>query len=338
MVEAAVDENRRMDIARNHTATHILQAVMRSVLGSHVSQRGSLVAPDRLRFDFTHLSSISRGELDEIQKGVNEIIRKDLPVSAGTCSYDEATREGAMAIFEEKYGDTVRVVRVGEPGVSAELCGGTHVRSTGEIGYFLVTGEASIGTGLRRIEAVTGSGAEVLINERLSILDRVAGSLKVAYHELPEKIISLTTGLNSSHKTILSLQRELSKYEVARLIKEKVINVKGVKLLVAQVPSTPMAALMEMGDLLKTELQSGVVVLATVYDDKPCFVGMATPDIVSRGIHCGKLIKKVSEIAGGSGGGKPEMAQAGAKHTEKINEALQAAPKFIEELLSTGNG
>jgi alanyl-tRNA synthetase len=334
MVEAAVDESRRMDIARNHTATHILQAVMRNVLGSHVSQRGSMVAPERLRFDFAHLSSISREELEEIQKGVNEIIRKDLPVSTATCSYDEATREGAMAIFEEKYGDTVRVVRIGEPRVSAELCGGTHVRATGEIGYFLVTNEASIGTGLRRIEAVTGSGADALINERLSILDHVAGSLKVPYHELPAKISSLNASLSASNKTISSLQRELSKYEVARLIKENVIAIKGVKVLVAQVPSTPMASLMEMGDLLKTELQSGVVVLATVYDDKPCFVGMATPDIVAKGIHCGRLIKKVSEIAGGSGGGRPETAQAGAKDKEKINEALQAAPKFIEDLLN----
>jgi alanyl-tRNA synthetase len=333
-VEASVDENRRMDIARNHTATHILQAVMRNVLGSHVSQRGSMVAPDRLRFDFTHLSGISREEVELIQKSVNEIIRKDLLVATGVCSYDEATREGAMAIFEEKYGDTVRVVRIGEPRVSAELCGGTHVRTTGEIGYFLVTSEASIGTGLRRIEAVTGSGAETLISERLVILDKLSGSLKVAYHELPAKIGSLNTSLSASNKTISSLQRELSKYEVARLIKENVIDIKGVKVLVSQVSSTPMASLLEMGDLLKTELQSGIVVLATVYDDKPCFVAMATPDIVSRGIHCGKLVKKVSEIAGGSGGGKPEMAQAGAKDKEKIGEALQAAPKFIEDLLN----
>jgi alanyl-tRNA synthetase len=337
-VEASVDENRREDIARNHTATHILQAVMRNILGSHVSQRGSMVAPERLRFDFAHLSSISREELEEIQKGVNEIIRKDLPVSTGTCSYDEATREGATAIFEEKYGDTVRVVRIGEPRVSAELCGGTHVKATGEIGYFLLTSEASVGTGLRRIEAVTGRGAEALVNERLAILDQVADSLKVSYHELPAKIAHLSDSLNSSNKTILSLQRELSKHEVARLIKENVKNIKGVKVLVSQVPATPMSSLMEMGDLLKTELQSGVVVLATVYDDKPCFIGMATPDLVSRGIHSGKLIKRVSEIAGGSGGGKPEMAQAGAKYKEKIDEALQAVPKFIENLLSTGNG
>jgi alanyl-tRNA synthetase len=334
VVEAVVDENRRMDIARNHTATHILQAVMRNVLGSHVSQRGSMVAPERLRFDFTHLSGISREEVEAIQRGVNEIIRKDLPVDTGTCSYDEATREGAMAIFEEKYGDTVRVVRIGEPRVSAELCGGTHVKATGEIGYFLITSEASIGAGLRRIEAVTGSGAGALINERLAILDRLAVDLKVSYQELPAKIAHLGESLNSSSKTILSLQRELSKHEVAGLIKEHVKDIKGVKVLVARVPSTPMASLMEMGDLLKTELQSGVVVLATVYDDKPCFIGMATPDIVSRGVHSGKLIKKVSEIAGGSGGGKPEMAQAGAKDKEKINEALQAVPKFIEDLLN----
>ena len=337
-VKAAVDEGRRMDIARNHTATHILQAVMRNILGSHVSQRGSMVAPERLRFDFAHLSNISREELEEIQKGVNEIIRRDLPVSTGICSYDEATRGGATAIFEEKYGDTVRVVSIGEPRVSSELCGGTHVKATGEIGYFLITSEASIGTGLRRVEAVTGRGAEALINERQAILDQMASSLKVAYHELPAKIVQLGASLNSSSKTILSLQRELSRHEVARLLKENIKDLNGVKVLVAQVSSIPMGSLLEMGDILKAELKSGVIVLATVYDDKPCFIGMATADMVSRGVHSGKLIKRVSEIAGGSGGGKPEMAQAGAKYKEKINEALQAVPKFVEELLnSKGN-
>ncbi|MCX6005552.1 MAG: alanine--tRNA ligase, partial [Chloroflexi bacterium] len=163
IVDATVDEDRRMDIARNHTATHILQAALRKILGSHVSQRGSLVAPDRLRFDFTHLSSISKDQIKEIQSFVNDVIRKDLPVATESCSYDRAIKEGAMAIFEEKYGDVVRVVKIGEPRVSAELCGGTHVKTTGEIGLLIIVNESSIGTGLRRIEAVTGRNAESFV-------------------------------------------------------------------------------------------------------------------------------------------------------------------------------
>ncbi len=337
IVEASIDQARRMDIARNHTATHILQAVMRRILGSHVAQRGSLVGPERLRFDFAHLSSLDEKQLEEIQGGVNEIIRKNISVSTETCSYDMAISEGAMAIFEEKYGDTVRVVKIGAPGVSAELCGGTHVKSTGEIGAFLITYEAGVGTGLRRIEAVTGRGAEALISERLGLLDQVASHLKVAIHEIPAKIESLTGNLNASKKTVFALQRELARHAADRLLKENVKEINGVKVLFSQVPPASKASLMEMGDMLKANLKSGVVVLATVYEDKPCFIATATADIVARGIHSGKLVKKISEIAGGSGGGKAEMAQAGAKDKEKVGDALQAVPKIVEEMLRAGH-
>jgi alanyl-tRNA synthetase len=337
IVDANVDEARRKDIARNHTATHILQAMLRKVLGTHVAQRGSLVAPERLRFDFAQLHAIDKDQLKEIQAGVNEIIRSDLPVATESCSYDQAVKEGAMAIFEEKYGDTVRVVKIGSPGVSAELCGGTHVRSTGEIGYFLIINETSIGTGLRRIEAVTGRGAEAHVSEKFSVLEQVAGSLKTNPAEIPAKLESLISSLNSSNKLVASLQRELSSYEVERLLSSSLTQVNKVNVVAARASSLSREALMEMGDMLKTRLKSGAIVLATIYEDKPFFIATATADVVARGIHCGKLIKQVSGIAGGSGGGKPDMAQAGARDKEKINEALQAVPGFIEELLKAGH-
>jgi alanyl-tRNA synthetase len=336
VVDASVDEERRNDIARNHTATHILQAALRKVLGSHVAQRGSLVTPERLRFDFAHLSSISREELKQVQALVNSVVRQNLPVSTAVCSYDQAISEGATAIFEEKYGDTVRMVKIGSSGLSTELCGGTHVRATGEIGYFLIAGEASVGTGLRRIEAVTGREAEALVGQRLDALDQVAGNLKTSPLEVPARVADLAASLNAGNKTVASLQRELSKSEIAKLLGDNVKTIRGVKVVCGQVASAPISSVMEMGDMLKSGLGSGVAVLASVYEDKPFFIATATPDVVSRGVHCGKLIKKVSAIAGGNGGGKAEMAQAGAKDSARIDEALGEVPSIIEELLKAG--
>jgi alanyl-tRNA synthetase len=336
VVDALVDEERRKDIARNHTATHILQAALRNALGSHVAQRGSLVTPERLRFDFTHLSSISREELKQVQSLVNSVIRQNLPVSTGVCSYDQAISDGATAIFEEKYGDTVRLVKIGSQGLSSELCGGTHVKATGEIGYFLITSEAGVGAGLRRIEAVTGREAEALVGQRLDALDRIAQSLKVSLLDAPAKVAEVQVGLKVSMKAEVTQRREQSKHEIERLLKDNLVTIGGVKVVYAQLPSAPMPAVMETGDMLKEGMGSGVAVLASVYEDKPFFIATATPDIVSRGVHCGKLIKKVSAIAGGSGGGKPDMAQAGAKDGAKIDEALGEVPAIIEEMLKAG--
>jgi alanyl-tRNA synthetase len=336
-VDAVVDESLRLDIARNHTATHILQSVLRRVLGSHVAQRGSLVAPDRLRFDFVQLSGITKDQLKEVQAGVNEVIRKDLSVLTNTCSYNEAISDGATAIFEEKYGDTVRMVKIGEPRVSAELCGGTHVRSTGEIGYFQIISEASIGTGLRRIEAVTGRGAESFINERLAIIEQLSSEFKSTPSELTAKISNISANLSDVTKLVTSLQRELSKYEVDKLVAGNLKVISNVNALISRVQPMPAASMMEMADMLKAKINSGVIVLASVYEDKPVFIAAATQDLVKKGIHSGKLVKKVAEIAGGGGGGKPEMAQAGARNIDKVDDALAATPKFIEELLSGGH-
>jgi alanyl-tRNA synthetase len=268
---------------------------------------------------------------------VNEVIRQDLGVQTQSCSYDEAIQDGATAIFEEKYGDTVRLVKIGSPRVSSELCGGTHVRSTGEIGYFHIITEASIGTGLRRIEAVTGRGAESFMNERLAILDQLSSELKSTPAELPVKINSISANLAEVTRLVTSLQRELSKYEVDKLVAADLKVIGGVNTLISRVQSMPSASLMEMADMLKAKVTSGVIVLASVYEDKPVFIAAATPDVVKKGVHSGKLVKKVAEIAGGGGGGKPEMAQAGARNVDKIDEALAATPKFIEELLSGGH-
>ena len=332
-VIASVDENRRLDIARNHTATHILQAVLRDVVGSHVFQRGSLVTPEHLRFDFTHLSSINKKQLIEIQAKVNEIIRKNLPVSTELCSYRDAINRGAMAIFEEKYGDIVRVVTIGKPEISAELCGGTHVMYTGEIGLLLIIGESSIGTGLHRIEAVTGRGAEAYINENLSILSELADELKTPIAEIPGKVKNLLVNLNTCEKMILALQKKLSKFEVERIVADSVHEIDGIRVISALVPSMSMAALMQTGDLIKDKLKTAVIVLATIYNGKPGFVAMITPDLVSKGLHSGKIIKRVAEIAGGSGGGKAEMAQAGAKYSEKVKEAINFVPQIVREFL-----
>jgi len=332
-VEAIVDESRRLDIARNHTATHILQAVLRKTLGSHVAQRGSLVAPERLRFDFVHLGTISKEQLRDIQSEVNDIIRKNLHVITETCLFDEAIAQGATAIFEEKYGDVVRMVKIGTPQISNELCGGTHVRSTGEIGLFLITGESSIGTGLRRIEAVTGRVAETYVADRFSILELISNDLRCSVNELPVKVNNLVAELGSMSKLVNSLRGELNKYEAEKLI-DNIKSVNNVNFIVSKVSPMPSASMMEIADMLKNKMKSIVVVLATVYENKPGLVAAATPDLVKKGIHSGKLVKMVAEKAGGGGGGKAEMAQAGAKDPDKIDEALSYTPKFIEKMLT----
>jgi len=331
IVEAEVDVDRRLDIARNHTATHLLQAALRQVLGSHVQQRGSLVAPDRFRFDFSHLVAISKEQLDEIQRIVNERIRENLPVISKVVPYKQAIDEGAIALFDEKYGETVRVMEVGEPPVSAELCGGTHVKSTGEIGLMLITGENSIGTGLRRIEAVTGRGAEEFLEERLGILEAIAKKLKSTPSDVQKAAIALTAQLTAEQKRAASLERELSRNMVEGLL-GKTEKVNGITVLAAKVPSSSMPALREMGDLLRDRLKSAVIVLGTIYDGKPGFVAMVTRDLLDRGLHAGEIVKRVAEVTGGSGGGKADMAQAGGRDKSKLNEALEVVKKLVEEV------
>jgi alanyl-tRNA synthetase len=327
-VEARVDSARRLDIARNHTATHLLQAALRQIVDRRIEQKGSLVEPERFRFDFSHLGQVTEDQLSEIQRQVNEWIRQNLKAEAKVLPYKQAIAEGAIALFEEKYGEEVRMLEIGEPPISKELCGGTHVSSTGEIGAFLITSESSIGTGLHRIEAVTGRKAESLIESRLTALQSVAKEVEGSLDDAPGKVKTLINELEAERKRVLSLERELSR-RIAEDLPGQAEQVSGVTVLAARVPALTMPILREMGDILRSRLKSAVVVLATVYDGKPSFLAMVTPDLIARGFHAGDIINRVARVTGGGGGGKAAMAQAGGKEAAKIDEALKLVKSII---------
>jgi len=279
---------------------------------------------------------VSESQLTKIQGLVNEKIRQNLPVKSRLVPYDEAIAEGAIALFAEKYGETVRVVEIGEPPLSTELCGGTHVKSTGEIGFFIVINEASIGTGLHRIEAVTGRTAEAVVERNSATLKSIARELKtvpdVVY--VYGKVGVLVNELEEEHKHSLWLERELSR-KITESLTEQVKQVAGVTFLSARVPPLTKSVLREMGDILRGKLKSAVIVLATVYNNNPSFLAMVTPDLVARGFHANDIIEKVAKVAGGSGGGKAEMAQAGGKDATRLDEALDSVESIIAEKTSS---
>jgi len=313
-VEAEVDEERRLDIARNHTATHLLQSALRQVLGKHVEQKGSLVAPERFRFDFSHLTALMPEELQEVQHIVNRRIRQNLIVHDEEIPYQQAIEQGAIALFDEKYGDLVRVIRIGEPAVSTELCGGTHIGATGEIGFFYIVGESSIGAGLRRIEAVTGRGAQEYIERVLE--------------DAEDKVSALEKDLENEHRQVVALKKELAKKEAESLVgRAEAVN--GVTLLVARVSPSRQEDLREMADLIRDKLKSAIVVLGTVYDNRPSFIAAVTPDLVDKGYDAGRIVKEVAVVTGGGGGGKAGLAQAGGKHKDKLDEALKLVRGLI---------
>jgi alanyl-tRNA synthetase len=330
-VRAAVDVARRHDIARNHTATHLLQSALRQVLGGHIQQRGSLVAPDRLRFDFSHLAAMTPDELLAVQRLVNDKVRQNLRVYDEETGYKQAVAAGAIALFDEKYGDVVRVMRIGDPPVSTELCGGTHVDATGEIGYFHILSQGSIGAGLRRIEAVTGRQAEALITQRLTALEKAARALEVAPEDVPEKVDFLLADLEHKDKRIQGQEVQSALREAESLI-GKVEQVGGVNVLAARVnvPVGSQKVLREMADYIRDKLGSAVIVLGAVSGGQPVFIAAVTPDLVEKGYHAGNIIKQVSQVTGGGGGGKAGFAQAGGKDTAKIDEALRLVKTLVE--------
>ncbi len=313
-VEAEVDKERRLDIARNHTATHLLQLALRQVLGEHVQQRGSLVAPDRLRFDFSHLAAMTKEEIGEVQRIVNDRIRQNLAVYDEEIPYKVAIEEGAIALFDEKYGDVVRVIRIGRPPISAELCGGTHVAATGEIGFFHIISESSIGAGLRRIEAVTGRGAEEAIKEKVD--------------SLSDEVSSKLAEVEKEFKRAQALEKGLAKREAESLLPRAEI-VDGIKVLAAQVSPCRLETLREMADFLRQRLKSVVVVLGTVYEDRPVFLAVVTPDLVKKGYHAADIVSRVAGVAGGGGGGKASLAQGGGKDIGKLDEAIKLVKGLI---------
>ncbi|MGQ9572325.1 MAG: alanine--tRNA ligase [Dehalococcoidia bacterium] len=334
-VFAQVDAARRRDIMRNHTATHLLHAALRQVLGSHVRQAGSLVTPDRLRFDFTHMEAIRPEELAEIQRIVNEKIRADLPVTTRIASFDEAMKEGVIAFFEEKYGDQVRVVETKEDGerFSAELCGGTHCSATGQIGLFLIVAESSIGAGMRRIEAISGRAAEAYVQEQLAALESASRRLGAAPAELESKVASLLTELDRERKRVQALERALAAPAAEALV-DKAAKVDGIPLVAARVDAPSQEALRHMGDVLRQRLGSAVIVLGTVLNGRPAFMAMVTPDLVKRGLHADDILKRVASAAGGGGGGRPEMAQGGGTDASKLDEAIALAESLVREFLA----
>ncbi len=326
-VQAKIDVDRRRRIARNHSATHLLHKALKEILGDHVNQAGSLVEPDRLRFDFTHFRPVTAGELKRIEDRVNEMITANLGIETTVSSLEEAKKSGATALFGEKYGDEVRVVKMGD--YSTELCGGTHLRTTVEAGIFKILAEGGIGAGLRRIEAVTGDGVLRYIAEKEALLEEVSAALKTTPHELVKRAEGVIRELKEKEKELEMLQAKLAKHQ-SQEIMDRVREIKGVKVLAAQVNVPDMEALRNMGDMLRDKLGSGVIVLGAVNEDKVNFVAMATKDLLPKGVHAGNIIREVARAAGGGGGGKPEMAQAGGKNPEKIMEALDKAYKVIE--------
>jgi alanyl-tRNA synthetase len=327
-VEAVVDQERRLDIARNHTATHLLHLALRQVLGEHVEQRGSLVNSDRLRFDFVHLEPLTDEEIAQVNTIVNQEIRQNLGVRAEEVSYRQAVEEGVIALFGEKYGDEVRAIKIGEPAVSAELCGGTHVSATGELGFFHVVSESSIGSGLRRIEAVSGRGAERYANAQFLTLEQIAHSLKAAVGDVTQRVSGLVSELETERRRTLALEKELAGKTISSLLDEVVV-VNGVNLLAARVSSCRVDTLRIMSDLLRQELKSAIIVLGTVCDDRPLFLTAVTPDLIARGYHAGEIARKVAGITGGGGGGKAHFAQAGGKDKAKLDEALRLVRDLV---------
>ncbi|MED4953637.1 alanine--tRNA ligase [Paenibacillus sp. FSL R5-0527] len=325
-VTAAVDKEQRAQTVKNHTATHLLHKALKETLGEHVNQAGSLVEPQRLRFDFSHLGSISPEELAEIERRVNEQIWKALPVSTLLKPIDEAKAMGAMALFGEKYGDIVRVVKVGD--YSLELCGGCHVNNSAEIGLFKIVSESGIGSGVRRIEAVTGRGAYLFLDGQLDLLNQAAGLLKANVSDVPKRIEGLYQQLKELSRENESLQSKLSAIEAGELT-SKVVSIGETRLLAAKVQAGSMEALRGLADELKAKLPDAVLVLGAPMDDKVNFV-VAVPKVaVGRGLHAGKLVKEIAAVCGGGGGGRPDMAQAGGKDAGKLDEALKLAEQLI---------
>jgi alanyl-tRNA synthetase len=331
-VTAAIDVDRRLDVMRNHTGTHLLHRALQDVLGTHAQQRGSLVAADRMRFDFAHLKALTPSEVERIEQRVNEMIRADAPVGATTMALDDARQTGAMMLFGEKYGDAVRVVSV--EGLSKELCGGTHLARTGQIGLFHVLTESAVGAGLRRIEAITGRYAERHVRERLALLGLVAERLKApSVDDVPARIADLTERIRQLERA-LQAERATRARGTAESLADAVIDVDGAGVVAARIAVADVEALRGQVDALRDQLQSAVIVLGAVIDGKPRIVAAVTEDLVQRGLHAGKLVQAVASGIGGAGGGRPTLAEAGGRAPEALDRALAGVADHVRAMLA----
>ena len=325
-VDITVDKVRNLDIARNHTATHLLQAALRKVLGTHVNQAGSLVTPERLRFDFTHFSPMTNEELAEVEKEVNRQIMKNVDLEIEEMPVDDAIKKGAMALFGEKYGDIVRVVNV--PGFSCELCGGSHVPNTSVIGSFRIVGESGTGTGIRRIEAVTGKAAHEQAVADAVLLQEAATLLKSKEEDIPAKIEQLLTALKEAEREVAQLSHKLATSSLDDILAAKE-EIHGVSVTAASVTVDSAEGLRDMADMVLDKV-GGIVLLGAVQGDKVSFVCKVDKELTKQGYHAGKIVKAAAVAAGGGGGGRPDMAQAGGKDPQKLEEALKAGKEAVQ--------
>ena len=327
-VTLKVDPENRALTARNHSATHLLHKALRTVLGEHVEQAGSLVTKDRLRFDFTHFSAMTPEELKKVEDLVNQEIRASLPVKTDVMSLEDARKTGAMALFGEKYGETVRVVRMGD--FSTELCGGTHVANTSEISYFKILSEAGIAAGVRRIEALTSAGLIHHYEQAEKELHEAALAAKTTPDSLTARIEAMLEEIKALHSENEKLKSRMAK-EAMGDVMDQVQDVKGVKVLAVRADGVDMNGLRELGDQLKEKLGEGVIVIASAADGKVNLMATATEGVLKQGVHAGNLIKGIAGLVGGGGGGRPNMAQAGGKNPEGIEAALAKVPELVSQ-------
>ena len=326
-VTLKVDEQERKDTCKNHSATHLLQKALKTVLGAHVEQKGSLVNPTRLRFDFAHFQAMTPEEIAETEALVNKEIQAALPVTTQIMGIEEAKKTGAMALFGEKYGDEVRVVSMGD--FSVELCGGTHVANTANITLFKIVSEAGVAAGVRRIEALTGNNVIEYYRQMEENLHTIAKTLKTSPAEITEKITHLQKEVKELQSENESLKSKMAQDSLGNVM-DQVVEVKGVKVLASVVDGVDMNGLRDLGDQLKEKLGEGVVVLASAKDGKVSLLAMATQGAMDKGAHAGNLIKAAAAIVGGGGGGRPNMAQAGGKNPDKIPEAIAKVAELVE--------
>lgn len=328
-VEATIDEARRSRIRLNHSATHLLHAALRQVLGDHVSQKGSLVSDRNLRFDFSHFEAMKPEQIRQVEDIVNAQVRRNLPIETNIMDLDEAKAKGAMALFGEKYDESVRVLSMGD--FSTELCGGTHARQTGDIGLFRITSEAGTAAGVRRIEAVTGEGAIAVMHQDADALREAASLVKSDAHSVADKIRAVMDKTRQLEKELQQLKDQQAAQESASL-SSKAVDVKGVKLLVSHLDNVEAKMLRTMVDELKNQLGSGVVVLATTAEGKVSLVAGVTKDLTGK-VKAGELIGMVAQQVGGKGGGRPDMAMAGGSDAAALPQALAGVEAWVADKL-----
>ncbi|MGI8644256.1 MAG: alanine--tRNA ligase [Thermomicrobiales bacterium] len=327
---AEIDAGRRQSIRRNHTATHLLHRALRIVLGTETHQAGSLVAPGRLRFDFTSLDAVRPEQVERVAEIVNAEILQGQGIETGIKSYDEAVAGGAMALFGEKYGDTVRVVSV--PGFSMELCGGTHVHHTGEIGPFLITAEGSVAAGVRRIEALTGAVAVDRMLAQQRIAERTARELRTTWESIPTAITALQERVRTQERDLDRLRRQAAGAGVGDLVGQAV-NIDGTRVLAARVDADTKETLRQIGDQVRDRLESGVIVLGTVIDNRPSLISLVSADLIERGVRAGDIVRETATLVDGRGGGRPDRAEAGGKDASRLDEALSAVAELVKREL-----